>query len=331
MKFAVLSLNPGIDRVLYLPGPMAAGGMNRLSRSVTSQGSKGANVAIMLHRLGCEVEYYAFSGGYYGEICRSFTDKEGIPSFFVETSAGVRLNTKVIDGNGVCTELNERGGPFSMDEAKKLISLFEKSDADVVCLCGSIPQGVENYVYNLLITAANARGKKTVLDCDGLSFLSAISARPSLIKPNLYELDTFGLSTGMFGNFSTDAQKCREQVADACGIVVEKYGCDVLCTLGGDGSIAALRSPEGRQYFDCPAAEVELKGFSGAGDCFLGAFIAAKYDRGMSNADALLFAAACGGAKVSLEGSVLPDAALVGEFFSRMRENGQPHRIAKND
>ena len=51
-KFAVLSLNPGIDRALYLPSPMEAGSLNRAARSVTTQGSKGANVAIMLHRLG---------------------------------------------------------------------------------------------------------------------------------------------------------------------------------------------------------------------------------------------------------------------------------------
>ena len=65
-KFAVLSLNPGIDRALYLPTPMMEGSLNRAARSVTTQGSKSANVAIMLHRLGCDVEYYSFSGGEFG-------------------------------------------------------------------------------------------------------------------------------------------------------------------------------------------------------------------------------------------------------------------------
>ena len=36
-KFAVLSLNPGIDRALYLPAPLAEGGLNRAARSVTTQ------------------------------------------------------------------------------------------------------------------------------------------------------------------------------------------------------------------------------------------------------------------------------------------------------
>ena len=67
-KFAVLSLNPGIDRALYLPSPMTAGSMNRAARSVTTQGSKGANVAIMLNRLGCDVEYYTFGGGEFGDL-----------------------------------------------------------------------------------------------------------------------------------------------------------------------------------------------------------------------------------------------------------------------
>ena len=47
MRFAVLTMNPGIDRVLYFREPMRPGKMNRAYRSVTSQGSKGANVAIL--------------------------------------------------------------------------------------------------------------------------------------------------------------------------------------------------------------------------------------------------------------------------------------------
>ncbi len=63
MRFAVLSLNPGIDRVLYLEKKLDPGHMNRAVKSVTSQGSKGANAAIMLKRLGFDVTYYSFSGG----------------------------------------------------------------------------------------------------------------------------------------------------------------------------------------------------------------------------------------------------------------------------
>ena len=111
-KFAVLSLNPGIDRALYLPSPMEAGSLNRAARSVTTQGSKGANVAIMLHRLGCDVEYYTFGGGEFGDLSNSFLTREGVKVNSVDTVCGVRMNTKVIDSECVCTELNERGGVF---------------------------------------------------------------------------------------------------------------------------------------------------------------------------------------------------------------------------
>lgn len=316
MKFAVLSLNPGIDRVLYLPTALNADGMNRITRSVTSQGSKGANVSILLRRLGCDVTYYSFTGGYYGKISDSFTEREKIPSVMVDSACGVRLNTKVIDADGVCTELNERGGPFSAAEAEELVEKFSTAEADVVCLCGSIPQGVEKSVYKTLIGRAHADGKIVALDCDGPAFCLGMEAKPDVIKPNLYELTGYLESTGKHCSFSTDVEKLRDEVADACGKLRENSGTDILCTLGSRGAVAVTGS--GSCF--CPAAKVVMRGFSGAGDCFLAGYLAAKYGRGLSDREALLNATACAAAKVSLEGTLLPQPDLADEFAARLAE-----------
>ncbi|MCQ2354534.1 MAG: PfkB family carbohydrate kinase [Clostridia bacterium] len=313
MKFAVLSLNPGIDRVLYLTDPITTGGLNRTARSVTSQGSKGANVAIMLSRLGCKVEYYAFTGGVYGKICDSFTDcEENITPFYVSASCGVRVNTKVIDSDGCCTELNERGGPFSENEFRTLSERFLSSDADVFCLCGSIPQGVEKSVYNLLISRLKAVGKITVLDCDGDALIQGIKAKPDYIKPNLYELSVFLKSTGLCETFSSDKIHDKENIRAACGKITDTYGTGVLCTLGDNGALAVT---EKESYF-CSPAKVKLRGFSGAGDCFLAGFVYAKYSLGLGTDKALAAASACGGAKVELEGSFIPSYDSVNEILS---------------
>ena len=234
-KFAVLSLNPGIDRALYLPSPMAAGTMNRAARSVTTQGSKGANVAIMLHRLGCDVEYYTFGGGEFGELSNSFLTREGIKVNSVDTVCGVRMNTKVIDSECVCTELNERGGVFLPSEVAALTEAFTATDADVICLCGSIPQGVEKDVYKVFTEFGKSTGKRVVLDCDGDALVLGLEANPDIIKPNEYELENLGLSTGLFGKFSTDPEERLKEVTEACVKVAKKYKTTVRAVMDENG------------------------------------------------------------------------------------------------
>ncbi len=309
-RFAVLSLNPGIDRTLYLPAPFSAGSLNRAARSVTTQGSKGANVAIMLHRLGCDVEYYTFAGGEFGELANSFLTREGITVHSVETLCGVRLNTKVIDSEQVCTELNERGGVFRPSEISELTDLFLSTDADVICLCGSIPQGVEKDVYKFFCEFGKTTGKRVILDCDGDALKIALSACPDLIKPNEYELQNLGLSTSLFGKFSQDKEERTKNITDACVKVAKAYGTTVICTRGGDGAI--LATPEGKIILR-DSMKVRMIGFSGAGDTFLAGYIAARFDKGFTEEYSLIAATAAGAMKVVLEGTELPEASDIDE------------------
>ena len=314
-KFAVLSLNPGIDRALYLPTPMAAGTMNRAARSVTTQGSKGANVAIMLHRLGCDVEYYTFGGGEFGDLANSFLTREGIRVHSVDTVCGVRMNTKVIDSECVCTELNERGGVFLPGEIVELTDMFMSTDADVICLCGSIPQGVEKDVYKVFTEFGKSTGKTVVLDCDGEALALGLTANPDIIKPNEYELENLGLSTGLFEKFSTDLDERLRDVTEACVKVAKRYKTTVICTRGADGSVHV--NPQGDVIFR-ESMKVRLIGFSGAGDTFLSGYIAARFDKGFTEEYALICATAAGAMKVVLEGSELPEATDIDEAIDRI-------------
>ena len=309
-KFAVLSLNPGIDRALYLPSPLAEGSLNRAARSVTTQGSKGANVAIMLHRLGCDVEYYTFGGGEFGDLANSFLTREGIKVHSVETLCGVRLNTKVIDSNCICTELNERGGVFLPSETAALTEKFLSTDANVICLCGSIPQGVEKDVYKVFTEFGKSTGKRVVLDCDGEALVLGLEANPDIIKPNEYELENLGISTGMFEKFSTDQEERLRDVTEACVKVAKRYGTTVICTRGAEGAVHA--NPKGEVIFR-ESMKVRLLGFSGAGDTFLSGYIAARFDKGFTEEYALICATAAGAAKVVLEGTELPEATDIDE------------------
>ena len=306
MKIAVITLNPGVDRIVYLPTPLMPGTMNRSTHTVMNQGSKGANQAIMLSTLGEEPTYYAFTGGAMGDFCESFTRDLHIHSHFVPTECGVRLNIKVIDSEGGCTELNEKGGPVTKKELNMLLDILQDDIRryDMISLCGSIPQGVEKSVYNSIIHMAHQANIPTVLDCDGEALSLGLQAKPTLIKPNRREL------SGLIGE---KEEKLRDIdfLVEACGKVFFQYDTDVICTLDEDGSVYVGKDGA----WKIGVAKVPLRGFSGAGDTYLSAYIHQRYGEGKSIPDSLRYAAAASGAKIAKEGTTLPTAEEIEELL----------------
>ena len=309
MNIAIITLNPGVDRIVYLPTPLHPGTMNRSTHTVMNQGSKGANQAMMLSSLGENPTYYAFSGGAMGHFCESFTRDLGISSRFFSTECGVRLNIKVIDSEGGCTELNEKGGPVTEEELKKLLDAlqYDIRGYDMVSLCGSIPQGVEKSVYNSIITFAREAGIPTVLDCDGEALSLGLQAKPLLIKPNRREL------AGLIGE---DEEKLKDIdfLVKSCGKVVFHYDTDVICTLDEDGSVFVGK--EG--VWKIGVASVPLRGFSGAGDTYLSAYLHKRYGEKCSMEDSLRYAAAASCAKIAKEGTTLPTPAEIDALLDRI-------------
>ena len=295
MKIAILTLNPGIDRIVYLDTPTKLGTLNRAAKTVVNQGSKGANVAIMLKTLGADPKYFTFTGGDMAQLSESFTNDAGVDSCFSETVCGVRTNTKIIDSDGVCTEFNERGGPVTQDELSHIIDSMKSYSPELVIMNGSLPQGVPTDVYKCIIKHFNKVGAITVLDCDGEAMKNGLEARPHLIKPNRREL------SGIVGVDESQLMDANS-VINAAKSVANKHGCHVICTLDGDGSVYT----DGKNSYAVTAAPVQLMGFSGAGDTYLSAYIYKKYIQKCDDVTALKYASAAAGAKVELPGTTLP-------------------------
>jgi 1-phosphofructokinase len=229
----------------------------------------------------------------------------GVEGTYIPTACGVRLNVKIIDSEGGCTEFNEKGGPVSEDELQQLFHRLDATDFDVLSLCGSIPQGVEKSVYKQILSRVSERKIYTVLDCDGEALEKGITARPGLIKPNRREL------AGLLGFEEQDLQK-ESDLCDACAKLYENYGCSVICTLDSHGSVYIGDGGN----FRVGIVPVPLRGFVGAGDTFLSSFLFARCAEERELPDALRFAAAAASAKVALEGTVLPTRAEIDALYS---------------
>lgn len=293
-KFSALTLNPSLDKTMILSTPLKTGALNRSKTSTLSAGSKGINVARAMKAMGADATSYFFAGGETGDILLRLLKNEGISYRTVKTEAPTRENIKLIDSEGVCTEINESGGPVNEVEIGELLSLFycgcRDGKTSCVFLGGSVPRGVDTNIYAEIIENLREIGIPSVLDCDGEALKKGIEARPALIKPNAYELS---LLTGV-------DIKNPDVAADICRYVHAETSVSVLCTLGADGAVFTADS--GSYYVNAPKVEC-VRCFAGAGDAFLSAFLL-FYARGADEATSLTYAAAFASAKVAACGEM---------------------------
>ena len=100
----------------------------------------------------------------------------------------------------------------------------------------------------------------------------------------------------------TDALADENEVIRHATDVVEKYGTTVLCTMDEHGSLYVGKDGVWR----VGVAKYPLRGFSGAGDTYLAAFLYARYAQNSDVPTALSFAARASAAKIALDGTQLP-------------------------
>lgn len=300
-KVAVLTLNPCMDRALYISErDTLPGSSHRVEKTVENVAGKGLNQSIVLSRLGTEPLYLSFVSENPAHLMNKTLDELAFPTRRVPIACGIRENIKVIDKNGIGTEFNGAGGPVREEELNLLLSEVDKAPCGILSVCGSIPSPVGKDIYRTIIARAKERGKTVVLDTSGDALRYGLEAHPDLVKPNRQEM------AGFFGVDET-ALYDKQNVADYASLIFQKYGTAVICTLDVDGSLYVGR--EGIFLID--ALPVPLRGFAGAGDTYLAAFIHAFFGCGKRLEQSLALASRAAGAKISLEGSEIPSASLI--------------------
>jgi len=311
--FLTVTLNPALDKTYSLSSSLSVDALNRIPKPTVSAGGKSINSARMLKLLGGDVCALSFGGcdngrdAFAGMAFEALLKAEGLCTVMVPAACGVRTNVKLISPDGEGTELNESGGPVTADEFAAFMDAYERGISDgceCVLLGGSIPQGVEKDVYNLMIKSAKKHGVRVALDCDGEVFRQAVSARPWLVKPNMYELSQY---------YSTELSTIPQVLVCAKRFYVET-GVNVLCTAGGKGAVYVGNDGE----FVVSTPKITVRGFAGAGDCTLAAFVYEYYRSGVNSGgdvvSALKLACGAGAAKTSTAGTEMPSRELVYEM-----------------
>lgn len=296
-----ITLNPALDRILFIR-EYAANRANRIHRRENCIGGKGAHVAFNLANLGMPSLATGIAMGENGRKAIAMLTEAGAEcGFLVGDEGETRVNDVVVEDNGNCTLLCERGPALTEKHRQAFLALFSGLvfGARYVVISGDASNftgETGTAFFRALLAHCETAGARVLLDANGQLLCEGVWHAPFLIKPNAAELSELtGLST------DTEAQVITAiRALDAYSIPV------VAVSLGGDGSMVRW----GDALYHVSAAKVDIQNTVGCGDAYLAGLVYGL-DKGLSPEACLKNAAACGGAMAENPLTVGLDAARV--------------------
>src|SRR6185437_1010874 len=163
----------------------------------------------------------------------------GIEVAFTAIAGHTRRTLTVVDAAREQAALfNEPGPVVTAGEYQEfldgyLAALGDVGDCQAVVLSGSLPGGVGAEAYAGLISAARTASVPVILDTSGPALALGAAAGPTLIKPNLAELEHI---SGRSLAAEAALASARELVRDGARSVVVSLGEAGLLAVTGEGS-----------------------------------------------------------------------------------------------
>lgn len=272
-----ITLNPSIDYIMNCED-LEVYKTNKSKTELCRAGGKGINVSFVLKNLGVNTKALGFAGGFVGdEIIRELSQK-GIDNDFVRIKDNSRINVKI--DTGYITEINGSGPVIDNADLlmlKKKLSSISKND--FVVFSGSIPKGVDKYIYSEL---ADMLKCPFAVDTSGEALLFVLKNKPFLVKPNIDEL----------GELFDVEIKDYEDAAEYGTRLIDIGAENVIVSMGENG---AVYIDSNRNYFVHKGIKGDVKNTVGAGDSMVGGFLYGIIN-GYDNKSAFDFAVACGSA-----------------------------------
>jgi 1-phosphofructokinase family hexose kinase len=278
-----VTLNAAIDRTYRIDG-FSLDVVHRPSACWIVAGGKGINVARVVTRLGGQAFATGFLGGHNGQFIADSLQEEGIPGEFVTVEGESRTCIAAVDHlRKSQTEINEVGPTIRPDELKAFVGLYERLvvglEPRFVVLCGSLPMGVPDATYRMLIEAAHRAGVPCVLDASGQALREGAGAKPWMIKPNSAELEQL---CGRRADTPTDVAELAASVV-AGGVEI------VVATMGARGCVCVTA----RDRFWVASPEVPFVSAVGSGDAFVASFLV-MMERGATVRESCRYGVAAG-------------------------------------
>ncbi|MBM5696298.1 1-phosphofructokinase family hexose kinase [Listeria seeligeri] len=255
-----ITLNPAIDRLLFINGELEKRKTNRVIKTAFDCGGKGLHVSGVLSKFGIKNEALGIAGSNNLDQLYTILEEKHINhDFLVEAGTSTRECFVVLsdDTNG-STMIPEAGFSVSQTNKTNLLKQIAKKvkKEDMVVIAGSPPPHYTLSDFKELLETVKNTGAFLACDSSGDYLKLAVQLGVDFIKPNEEEV------------VAILAEKTESLEENIRTLALEiPY---LVVSLGGKGSICAHN---GKLYQAIPPT-VKERNDTGAGDVFVGAFIA---------------------------------------------------------
>lgn len=257
-----LTLNPALDYTIKLEN-LYLGKINLTKETEILPGGKGINVSSVLKNLEIESIAIGFISGFTGKEIERKLNENNIKTEFIELeNQRSRINIKVIEKTKE-TAINTKGPNILEEDIEKLYKKIEKiEDGDFLVLSGSIPNGIDQDIYEKICKKLKNKNIKIIVDSTNELLLKTLKYKPFLIKPNKPELEEI---------FKTKIKNKQEAIKYAQALQ-EKGAKNIIVSMGEEGAIFI---DENKNKYNIDALKPKkIVNTVGAGDSMIAGFLA---------------------------------------------------------
>lgn len=301
-----VTLNPCIDKSSRVEKFKPESKL-RCAEVVNEPGGGGINVSKALQKLEATSVALFPAGGHNGNMLCSLLQEEEIQFHAVDTKVETRENWIVLE-----TSTNNQyrftfpGREVVEDTVKTLVDQIRSFAPSYVVASGSLPPGLPDYFYGLIVKNAAAVGAKCIVDTSGPALQALKGKHAFLIKPNIGEL------CKMLNVDWLD----KEEVPDAAQQAIRDGFSEIMVV--SMGHLGAWLISSDKRYF-VEAPPVEKKSTVGAGDSMV-AGITYSLQKGKTLKEAIQFGVACGSAATMNDGTQLFKKADAERLYTLINE-----------
>jgi 1-phosphofructokinase len=305
MRIATVTLNPAIDQTVRVDNLRLNSG-NRCQAISFDASGKGVNVASFLADYGHKIAVTGYLGQANVTIFEQFFASKGIDDCFVRIPGDTRINVKVVDEfNQQTTDINMPGQTPPQGAMSTLLAAIEQlaSSCDWFVLSGSLPPHVPTRIYATIITRLKRQKKRVILDTSGEALREGIQAGPSIVKPNIEELQN------LIGHTLASEAEIQQAAHQLLKGDIEL----VVVSLGRQG---AMLVEQAASLIATPP-DMKVKKTFGAGDAMVAGLVSAQIQR-LSLADCGRLATAFSMGAIANLSYNLPAREILCQYFQQV-------------